>query len=106
METYTHISNRNENFTDTSSGSFEVKLLSNRTLPVVVLTMNPRIYPKIVPIVVATQTLLTPEMKEVVADAACGSTWVNRTQRQFIITGIDVSTPGDVFNAVSVKHDP
>ena len=36
--------------TDTSNGNLKQKLLSNRTLPVVVLTMNPRIDYNIVPI--------------------------------------------------------
>ena len=36
--------------TDTSNGNLQQKLLSNRNLPVVVLTMNPRIDYNIVPI--------------------------------------------------------
>ena len=55
-------------------------------------------------IVAAPQTLLTPDTKEVVADAACGGAWVNRTPRRVIRTGVDGSTPGDVCNDVSIKH--
>ena len=70
-ETVTPISNRKEKVTDTNNGNFEQKLLSNRTILVVVLTMNLSIDPRIVPTVAVPQTLLTPETKEVLADAAC-----------------------------------
>ena len=91
---------------DTINRNFEQKFLSNRILPVVALNMNPKIYPSIVPILAALQTLLTPETKEVVADAACGGVWVNRNLQRFSRTGINGSTPGSVCNAVIVKHAP
>ena len=72
-ETVTHTSNGNETVTHTSNGNFEQKLLSNRTTPVAISTMNPMIDQRIVTIVVSTHTLLTPVTKEVVADAASGS---------------------------------
>ena len=53
-------SNGNEKVTDPSNKNFEQKLLSNLTLPVVFLTINLRIDPRIVTIVVAPQMLLTP----------------------------------------------
>ena len=54
----THTSNRNENFMDTSNGNFEQKLLSNQTIPVIILTINPRISQRIYPMVLVPQTLL------------------------------------------------
>ena len=60
LKTVTHTSNGNEKVTDPSNKNFEQKLLSNLTLPVVFLTINLRIDPRIVTIVVAPQMLLTP----------------------------------------------
>ena len=80
--------------------------MSNRNFPVVVLTMNPRIYQSIALIILAPQTLLTPAMKEVVVDAASGSAWVNRTPQKVIWTGVGRSTPGNIHNSVSVKNAP
>ena len=62
-KTVTHTSNRKEKVTGTSNGYFEQKLLSNRTLPVVVLTMNLIIDDMIAQIGEASQTLLTPVTK-------------------------------------------
>ena len=59
LNTITYTRNGKEKVTDTKDGNFEQKLLSNRTLPVVVLTVNPWIEPRTVPIVVVAQTLLT-----------------------------------------------
>ena len=101
-KTVTHTSNGKEKFTDTSNRNFEQKLLINRTLPVIDPTMNPSIYPRIVTIVAAPQTLFIPETKEVVADSTCSNAWVNRTLRQVIRNGVDRSTPGDICNDVSV----
>ena len=49
-ETVAHTINGNETVTLTSNGNFEQKILSNRTIPVVIPTMNLRIYQRIVPI--------------------------------------------------------
>ena len=68
--------------------------------------MNPRIDPRIVPIVVVPQTLLTPKTKEVVADEERGGAWVNRTPRQVIRNWVNGSTSGNVCNAVSISHAP
>ena len=78
-KTFTHTSNRKGKVTDTNNNNSEQKLLSNRTLLVVVPTMNPRIGQRIVPIVAAPQTLLTSKTEEVVTNVACGGAWVNRT---------------------------
>ena len=69
-ETFTHTINGNETVIHTSNGGFEQKLLSNRTIPVLPLSMNPGIDQGIAPILLAPQTLLMPATKEVVADAA------------------------------------
>ena len=64
--------------------------------------MNPSIDQRIAPIVVAPQTLLTPDMKEVVTDEALGGAWVNRTPWQVISTGINGSNLGYIFNDVRI----
>ena len=51
-KTVTHIINGKGKLTDTRNRNSEQKLLSNKTLPVIILTMNPDIDPIIVPIVV------------------------------------------------------
>ena len=62
-ETVAHNSNGNETVTHTSNVNFEQKLLSNRTIPVVALMMNPSIDQIIAPILMAPQTLLMPGTK-------------------------------------------
>ena len=104
--TVTHSSNRKKKVTDTSIGNFEQILLRNWNLPVVIPTMNPRIDQSIVPIAVATKTLLKPETKEVVADATCGGAWVNMTLRQASRTGVYRSIPRKNCNSVIIKHSP
>ena len=52
-KTVTHTSNGKGKVSDTSNGNFEHKILSNRTLPVVVPTTKPNIEQRIVLIVVA-----------------------------------------------------
>ena len=105
-ETVTHNSNRNEKVTHTSNRSFGHKLLSDRTIPVVVTKIDPSIDQRIATIFVVPQTLLMPVTKEVVMDAACRGAWVNRTPWLVIRNGINGSTPGNILNSVSVKHAP
>ena len=90
----------------TSNGNCEQKLLSNRTLPVVVLTINPRIDDIIAPLGGASQALLIPATKEVVTDVASGGVWVNRSPQQVIQMVVYGSTPGDICNSISVEHAP
>ena len=52
-KTFTHTRNRKGRVTDTINGTSKQKSLCNRTLHVVVLTMNLRINQRIAPIVVA-----------------------------------------------------
>ena len=67
LETITHTKNGNETVTHTRNDNSEQKLLSIRTIPVVVPTMDPRIDQIIALIVVLPQALLTLTTKEVVA---------------------------------------
>ena len=62
----------NETVTHTSNSNFEHKLLSNRTIPVIPLAMNPNFDKGIAPIVLAPQTLLATKTKEVVAETTLG----------------------------------
>ena len=80
--------------------------MGNRTLLVVIQTMNLIIDHRILLTVVAPKTLLTPATKEVVADAKTGGAWINRNQQRVCRTGVDESTSGDIFNAVRIKHAP
>ena len=73
-KTGNHTSSGKVKVVDTSNGSFQQKLFSNRTLPVIVPTMNPRIENMIAPIGGSSQTLFTPVTKKVVADAECSGT--------------------------------
>ena len=104
LKTVTQNSNRKDKGMNTSNRNLEQKILSNRTLPVKVTKMKPRIDQRIAPILVAPQTLLTPVTKEVAADAAWSDPWVNRTLQQVRKTSADGSTPCDICNAVSVEH--
>ena len=105
-KTATHTRNGKEKVKNTSNENFEQKLLSNWNLLIVTLTMNPRIDPKIVPIVTAPQTLLTSKTNKVVVDVACDDEWFNRTPWQVIRTGVDGSTTGEVCNDVSIESAP
>ena len=95
-ETVTYTINSNEKVTNTSNGTFEQKILSNRTIPGAVLKINPIIGQRLAPIVVVPQTLLTSATKEFVADAGSGVAWVSRTPRRVISTDVDGSTPGGI----------
>ena len=57
LDTVTHTSISNETVTHTSNGKFEHKLLSNWTIPVVVLTINPSVDHRIALIAVAPQKI-------------------------------------------------
>ena len=78
-ERVTHTINENEAANHTSNNNFEQQLLSNRTIPVVVLMVNPNIEQMIAPIVLEPHMLSTLSTKEVVVDADLGGTWVNMT---------------------------
>ena len=105
-ETITHTSNGNKTVTRTGNGIFKHKLLSNRNIPVLPPELNPSIDKSIALILLASQRLLAPVMKEGVADAVSGSAWVNMTPRQLIQTGVERSTPGNIRNAVNVVEPP
>ena len=103
MKTVTHTSDRKGKFKDTSNVNFQQKLLSNRTLPTVVPTMDPRIDYRIETVGGSSQTLLIPATKEAVEVAAYGSPWIDQTLRQVIQTGVSRSTPGDTGSAIRSK---
>ena len=73
-EKITHSSNGNETVTRTGNNNFEQELLSDGTIPVVVMTMSPGSDQRIEQIVIAPQMLLIPATKEVVANTALGGT--------------------------------
>ena len=77
----THTSDGKGKVTDTTNGISQQKLLSNRTLPVVISTMDPMIDYKIVMIGGDFRMLSMAVMKEVVADVVRVSAWVNRNPR-------------------------
>ena len=76
--------------------------LSCRTITALPPTTNPGIDQWIAPIILAPQTLLTPVTREVIADAASGSVWINRTLRQVIMIRANVITPGYICNAIGI----
>ena len=64
--------------------------------------MNPGTDQRIVWIVLVLHMLLTPDMKEVVANAASVVAWINMNMRKVSRTGVGGSTPGNISNSVSV----
>ena len=103
-KTVTHTRYGKGKDTDTSNVYWQQKLLSNRTLLVVVPKMNPRIDNRISPIGGAYQTLLTPATKEVVTGVVHRGTWVNWTQGQVIQIVRGGSTPGST--SIDVRFSP
>ena len=89
IKTVTETRNGKEKFTDNSNGNFEQKILRNRTLSIVVLTMNLGIDDMIAPIGGSSQTLFMPATKEFVTDTACGGVRVNWTPRPVSRTGVN-----------------
>ena len=87
-----------ETVTHASSGIFEKKLLSFRTIHVLTMPTNPGI----AAIILTTQTLLTPATKEIISDTAVVSTCMSRTVWQVSRTGVDRSTPGDSGNVIGI----
>ena len=71
-----------ETVTHTSNRIFEQELLSYWTSPVLPPPMNLLIDRGVLPIILASQMLLTPATKEVLTDAASGGAWVHRTPRK------------------------
>ena len=102
----THTSDGKGKVADTSNRSLQQKLLSNQTLPVVFLTMDPSIDNSIATIGGASETLAVSATKKVVADTAPSGTWFNQTPRHVSQTGRDSSNPGDTDLAVRPKPAP
>ena len=76
--------------------------MSNQTIHVLPLAINPGIDQGIALIVLLPQTLLSPATEKVVADMASGGAWVNRNPRQVSRAEFDRSTPGEICHAVIV----
>ena len=66
--------------------------------------MDPKIDDRIAMIGGSSQTLLKPATKEVIAEAARGSAWVNQTPMHVSRTGRDHSNPGETI--MSVRYKP
>ena len=75
--------------THTSNVILDQNLLSFRTIREVSVLPQP----KNLMVGVTPQTLLTPVVKEIFADATSGNTWNNRTPRRISRTSIDGYTP-------------
>ena len=88
------------NVMDTSSGDLQKKKLSNRTLPIITMTMYPRIDDSIATCSGTPHALTMPTTKELIMDAARKSAWFIWTHRHVIRMGRDVSTPGDMTHVV------
>ena len=70
MKIVTHTSDGKKRMvTDTRNGYLQQKILSNRNLPIVITTMDPRIDDRITTCSGTPHKLTTPTMKEVITDA-------------------------------------
>ena len=78
-KTVTHTSDRKKiKVTDTSNWILQQTLLSNQTLPIFTMKMDPRIGDMIETCGGTPRTLTTPTIEEVTTDAVRSSAWVNR----------------------------
>ena len=101
-KTVTHRSDgKKVNFTDTSNGILQHKLLSNRTLLIVITTMDTRIDNRVATCGGTPHMLAAPTTKEVITDVSRISAWFTRTPRHVIRTGRYNSTQGNTCIAVS-----
>ena len=92
-------------FMDTSNGNLRQKLLSNRTLLVVIINMDFRIDGRIATSGGTPHTLATPATKEFIMEVACNSARFNHTPRHVRWTGRDGSNPGDTCIDLSSTRD-
>ena len=82
----------------TLARKFEKKIIEFPDHPCLVPTKNPGI----AVIRLAPQTLLKPVTNEIAAEMALRGTWIQRTPRKLIRTGVNRSTPGDICNAIGI----
>ena len=91
---YTPTSDRKERkVTDTSNGYLKQKLLSNRTLPIIVMTMDPKIDDRIATCGESPHNMAITLTTEVISDAARRSAQVLWTPRHASRTVRDGTTP-------------
>ena len=96
LKTVTHTSDgKKRKVTDTNNKILQQKILSNRTLPIVTTIMDPNIDNMIATCGGTPHTIATPTTKEVITDAACSSTRVNRIPGHVSRTDRDSTTPGN-----------
>ena len=89
-----------ERVTHNSNRIIEQKLFIYLKIPVLPPPKNLGIDQGIAPILLAPQTLLNPVTNKVFAYLNSGSASIHRTPQQLIRTGINGSTPGDIFNDI------
>ena len=99
--TATHTSDgKKRKVTETSNGYLQQKLLSNRTLPIITITIDPQTYDRISTCSGTPHTIVTHLMKEFITDAARSSARVLWTPKHVIHTGRVSTTPGNTPHAV------
>ena len=100
------LSRNPETVTHTSKGSFEQTLLSNRIIPVFSLALNPGVDQGIAPIILASQMLLTPVTKEVVADVVLGGAWKTRLRGELVEMALRESPQATFVMMLAVLNLP
>ena len=92
----THTNDRKKRkLTGTSNGDLQQKLLSNRTLPIITTTIDPRIEDTVATCGGTHNTLAMLTTKEVITDASHSSAQVLRNPGHISRTGRDGNTPGE-----------
>ena len=102
----THTSDRKKRkFTDNSNGDSQQKLLSNRTLTIITMAMDPQIDNNIATFSQTPHTIVTHLTKEVITDAAHRSAQVLQTPRHVIRTGRGGTNPENTPHDLSPPWD-
>ena len=92
----THTSDgKKRKFTDTSNGNLQQKLLINRTLPIITMTIDPRIPDRVSTCGGTPRVHTTTNKKEVITDAAHSSARILWTHGHVSRTSRDGTTPRD-----------
>ena len=100
----THTSDRKKK-SDTSNGNLKQILLSNRTLPIITITIDPRIPDMVETCGGTPHALMTPTTKGVIPDAAHSSVRVIRTPGHVSRTSRDSPTQHDGDVVVRYPRD-
>ena len=91
IDVHVDIVSNPDTVTHTSNGIIDQKLLIFRKI-IEVFVFPPPTNPRIDVIELAPQTLMTPLVQEIFADAAFGNAWTNRTPREISRTAVGRST--------------